>query len=52
LVAIATRVGDGDIKHHVSVPMFGKSPMMTSGLYLAFTVGGNPAVCLFWGTCW
>ena len=36
-VAVATRVGDGDVKH-MWVPMFGKSLMMTSGMYLAFAV--------------
>ena len=46
LVAVATRVGDGDIKHHMWVPVFGKSLMMTSGMYLAFAVGGNPSVSI------
>jgi hypothetical protein len=33
-------MGDGDVKNHV-VPMFGKSLMMASGMYLAFAVGGK-----------
>ena len=40
-------MGDGDIKHTMWVPIFGRSLVMaTSGMYLAFAVGGNPVVSI------